>query len=213
MAWGPQANSNGASLELEAKRVDESQFDVRLKTAGMSGGRRFQLVSWPLNQRRPSVIAADVTVSSNGYVTCPIDQKECVEAAPGAQVVLHLRPIPGEPTRLELLSEDHEVKAMVNTNLLPIQGSDRGCDLRATLVAPNGIAVLFRGLGFAPNEVVTEDSTSGHEANTSQKQANSAGQVYSVAFPVVKGETKGELRMTLKSNRCAPTVTVPWSTN
>jgi len=213
LAWGPHANSKGASLELEAKRVDESNFDVRLKAKGMSGSERYQLVSWPLNQRGPSVIAANVIVGVDGYVTCPNDQTKCLDAAPGTQVVLHLRPVPGEPTRLALLSKNREVKAVEKTTLLPLQSSDGSCDLKATLMLPDGVAILFEGSGFAPNEIVTESSSSGPETHSDPKQTDSAGRIYTVSLPAVKGQDNGELKMTFRTSRCAPTVTVPWKTN
>src|SRR5215472_5470869 len=152
LAWGPQANSKGAGLELEVKRVDKSNLDVRLKTVGMSANERYQLVSWPLNQRGPSVIADGVVLNGDGHVACPSDQKQCLDVVPGAELVLHLRPVPGEPTRLALLSKNHEVKAVAKTSLLPLQSSDGSCDLKATLMLPNGVAILFEGSGFAPNE-------------------------------------------------------------
>jgi hypothetical protein len=212
-AWGPQANSKGASVELVAKRVDASSFDVRLKTTGMSATDRYQLVSWPLNQRGPSVISPEVALDSDGYVTCPSDQKQCFDTPPGAQVILHLRPIPGEPTRLALLPKNHGAKAVAKTNLVPIDDNDRGCELRATLMLPRGVAVLFEGSGFTPNQLVTEVSISGSEAHNISGQADSNGKIYDLSLPAVKGLSRGEVQMTFKTDRCAPTVTVPWSTD
>lgn len=213
MAWGPQASSKGASVELVVTRVNESNFDIRLKTSGISTKDRYELVSWPLGQRGPSVISPEVTLDSEGFVTCPSDQKQCSGTTPGAQVILHLQPIPGEPTRVALLPKNHGAKAVVKTNLVPIDNSDSGCELKATLMLPHGAAVLFEGSGFAPNELVTEESISGSEAHSISAQADSSGKVYDLSLPVVNGLSKGEVRMTFKTNKCAPVVTVPWRTD
>ena len=202
-----ESNSNAS---LMPKVAQSQQFGptltFSLRAMGAPKDKIYSLVSWPVDlaasAKAPLTVAKGVTLDSHGTADRGGDQDKPVS--------LPLRPAPGEPMRVGLVSTDGTVKIFASIVPIPLEGKDHGCHISATLLTRNAEVVMFEGSGFQPGADVEVDSVSGKEVRKQAKQADERGNFMTVDLPFVEGQSHGNVKMTLKSGKCSPSVTVGW---
>ncbi len=222
--WGPETSTPGMSLTLrEEDRVESNsnsnmmpkvaqsqQFGTTLmfslRAVGAPKDKTYSLVSWPVDlaatAKAPLTVAKGVTLDAHGTADRGGDQDK--------PVTLPLRPAPGEPVRVGLVSTDDTVKMFASIVPVPLEGKDHGCHIDAVLLTRNAEVLMFEGSGFAPNAEIEVDSVSGKEVRKQPKHADEKGNFMTVDLPFVEGQSHGNVKMTLKSGKCSPSVTVGW---
>jgi hypothetical protein len=125
-------------------------------------------------------------------------------------VQLKERPLPGEPVRFGLMSSDGTVKLYTQVVPFPLNGKNHGCRVEAIVLTHNAGVVMLHGTGFAPGATVEVDSKNGKDESKATLQADAKGEVAQVETPLVQGEVRGTAKVTLKAEKCAPAVSVPW---
>jgi len=222
--WGPEMNTPGMSLTLsEEGRVESNsnsslmpkvaqsqQFGTTLtfslRAVGAPKDKTYALVSWPVDlpatAKAPLTLAKGVTLDSHGTADRGGDQDKPVS--------LPLRPAPGEPVRVGLISTDDTVKIFTSIVPVPLEGKDHGCHISAVILTRNAEVVMFEGSGFQPDADIEVASVSGKEVRKQAKQADAKGNFMAVDLPFVEGQSHGNVKMTLKSDKCSPSVMVGW---
>ena len=173
---------------------------------GSPKDKTYALVSWPVDlpatAKAPQTLSKGVTLDAHGTADRGGDQDKPIS--------LPLRPAPGEPVRVGLVSTDGAVKIFASIVPVPLEGKDHGCHISAILLTRNAEVVMFEGSGFQPNADIEVDSVSGKEVRKQAKPPDETGNFRTVDLPFVEGQSHGNVKMTLKSGKCAPSVTVGW---
>lgn len=210
-AWGERSNSPHTTLTIkEASRsADESQF--RLYTTGVPKGTVFSLIAWPITQRGPIEIMEGITVDSDGLAVCPGLDTCGAPGKPSGPLEVPWNPLPGEPLRLGLMSADGRLKLYAKLVAAPLRGEDQGCRVEATLLTPGAEMITIEGSGFPTGSEVIMDSGTEKEPRAVKGNTDSYGRYLSAILPYKQGLPSGTLKVTLKSSKCSPTVTVPLS--
>ena len=71
-----------------------------------------------------------------------------------------MQPVPGEPSRLALISFDQTLKVYAKIVAIPQKGEDKGCSVEATLLTPGAELVVIEATGFPANADIVMDSDS-----------------------------------------------------
>jgi hypothetical protein len=220
--WGPETSTPGMSLTLNEEgrvesnsnsgmmpKVTQSQqfgttLTFSLRVTGAPKDKTYSLVTWPVDlaasAKAPLTVAKDVTLDSHGIADRGGDQDH--------PLTLPLRPAAGEPVRVGLVSTDDTVKIFASIVPVPLEGKDHGCHISAVLLTRNAEVVMFEGSGFEPGADVEVDSVSGKEVRKQAKKADEKGNFMTVDLPFAEGQSHGNVKMTLKSGKCSPSVTV-----
>ena len=209
-AWGLKASTPNASLVLRESMRSGQVIKFTLTVAGVPKGNVYTLVSWPVTQKGPSEILRGVTLDASGLAICAGTPGTCSANKPNDPIDVNLRPIPGEPVRLGLVSADGATKVFATVVPIPLRGEDRGCSVEATLLTPGAELVLIEGLGFTPNNDITMDSESEGERHTANGKADPDGRYTIAILPYKQGIARGTTKVQLKSAKCAPSVNVLW---
>jgi len=209
-AWGPKASSPNTRLTIkESARVGQL-IKFRLYAEGLSKDGIYTIVIWPVTQKGPSKNLAGVTLDESGLAVCAGKPGTCGGDKPNDPIDLTVQPVPGEPLRLGLVSEDGATKVFAKVVPIPLRGEDRGCAVEGVLLTPGTELVLIEGSGFPANAELQMDSDSEGERHGEKKKADADGRYASAMLPYKKGVTRGTLRVTLKSADCSPSIKVPW---
>jgi hypothetical protein len=209
-AWGPKASSPNTRLTIkESARVGQL-IKFRLYAEGLPKDGIYTIVTWPVTQNGPSKSLAGVTLDESGLAICAGKPGTCGGDKPNDPIDLTVQPVPGEPLRLGLVSEDGATKVFAKVVPIPLRGEDRGCAVEGVLLTPGTEAVLIEGSGFPADGELQMDSDSGGEHHGERKKADADGRYVSAILPYKKGATHGTLKVTLKSVGCSPSIKVPW---
>jgi hypothetical protein len=172
--------------------------------------RVYSLVSWPVTQKGPSEALAGVTLDPSGLAICAGTPGTCAGDKPKDPVNFTLRPHPGEPVRLGLVSADGAVQVFAKVVPVPLRGEDRGCTVEGVLLTPGSELVLIEGSGFPANGELTMDSDSEGERHSAAGKIGADGRYASAILPYKQGVLRGSVKVNLKATSCSPSVTVPW---
>jgi hypothetical protein len=209
-AWGPEMTTPGMMLTLVEKERSSAGVTYNLKTVGAPAGKLFALLTWTLGDRAPKKLMFGASVGANGLVVCGNLEGPCADSQPGDAVALRFETEPGEPVRVALMAQDNSAKLLAEEMPLPLVTKQGSCTLRGVLLARNAEVVLVEGTGFPPGAMMTVTSVSDGETRTDMKRTDADGYFLMANLPRVAGEDSGEMRMTVKSTACSPTLTVPW---
>jgi hypothetical protein len=210
-AWGSAASSPNATLSIREQERSGKIITFRLYTDGLRKDTVYSLVAWPVTQRGPSEALKGVTLDDSGLAVCAGRPGTCGSPdKPNDPIDLKLSPTQGEPVRLGLVSTDQSIKVFARMVPLPFRGEDRGCSVEATLLTPGSELVVIDGAGFPPNSEVVMDSNSEGERHGGKASVSSEGRYTSAILPYKQGVTRGTTTVSLKSDKCSPSVAFPW---
>lgn len=211
-AWGSKASTPNTRLTIKESARSERVIKFRLYAEGVPKDRVYSIVTWPVTQKGPSEALTGVTLDASGLAICAGTAGTCGTAdKPNDPIDLAtLQPVPGEPVRLGLVSADGATKVFAKVVPIPLRGEDRGCTVEGVLLLPRAVAVLVEGLGFPPNSELKMDSDSEREQHGGKSTVDKDGRYISAILPNKQGTPRGTLKVTLKSAKCAPAVSVPW---
>jgi len=183
-----------------------------LYAEGVAKDKAYSLLAWPVTQKGPSKVLSGVTLDASGLAICAGTPGTCGSAdKPNDPIDLKLRPVPGEPVRLGLISEDGATKVFAKVVPIPLRGEDRGCVVEGVLLTPSAELVLIEGSGFPANGDLMMDSNSEGERHAGKAKADQDGRYTTAVLPYKQeGPSHGTLKVTLKSAGCSPSVEVPW---
>jgi hypothetical protein len=139
-----------------------------------------------------------------------LDHSGQIMDGPNDPVVLVVMAAKGEPINFVLLSGDGQYRAAVSVVPFPILGSDKDCALEAILLMPNAEAVLVRAKGFEPNASIHFNGDSAGEKHDANLTTNHEGKSSIVLLPYKKGVEKGEMKITVSSASCTPSLQFSW---
>ena len=214
-AWGEKSSTPGTSLTIkEASRSDDgSRF--RLYATGVPKGTVFSLIAWPITQRGPSEVMEGIVLDENGQddngmALCPGQPDTCgTPDQPNEPLEIPGSPMPGEPVRLGLMSADGALKLYAKLVAVPLRGEDQGCAVEATLLTPGADMIVVEGTGFPAASEIIMDSGAQKEPRVVKGRTDSSGRYLGAVLPYEQGSPSGALKVTLKSSKCSPAVTVP----
>jgi hypothetical protein len=161
------------------------------------------LTSWPINAADAAVLNTGLVVSANGLVL----------GADGTPIVLTFSPMPGEVSRLNLVSADKKAISSFSVVPKPMIHENHGCSVEAVRLMPHFELAVIRAKGFRPNEDLQFASKSYSEAKDSQVKADANGEYLVALLPFVKNKKKGTTTVKLKGANCAPEISFEWGGN
>ena len=210
-AWGPAASTPNTSLSLKEASREGSIIRIRMYATGLPKQGTYTLVSWPVTQRGPGESLRGVTFDESGLAVCAGTPGTCGSPdKPNDPIDLALRPVPGEPVRLGLVSMEGSIKVFAKFVPLLLKGEDKGCSVEAVLLTPGAELVEIEGAGFPANADIAMDSDSEGERHNGKGKTDSNGAYTSAILPYKQGVTHGTAKVSLKSMGCSPSVSVPW---
>jgi hypothetical protein len=194
--------------ELHGRKLVRYSVSV----SGVSGAGPYILMTWDIGTNAPVNAVRDVKLDAQGRIRCGNAATDCAGAAPGAELVVGLTGMTGQPRRFILTGKDKKPIAMGEVVPFPAFGGDQNCTIEAVLIRPDASATLVIGRGFQPNEAVKFLSSSYDESVNSTKTADKNGETVSVVLPYVKGHSEGETKIKLVGARCQPGTEFRWGT-
>jgi hypothetical protein len=209
-AWGPKASTPNTRLAIKESARAGQLIKFRLYAEGVAKDGIYSIVTWSVTQKSPSQTLAGVTLDASGLAICAGTPGTCGGDKPNDPIDLTVQPVPGEPLRLGLVSQDGATKVFAKVVPIPLRGEDRGCAVEGVLLTPGAELVLIEGSGFPANGEVEMDSDSEGERHGERKKADADGRYVSAMLPYKLGASRGTLKVSLKSAGCSPSVKVPW---
>jgi hypothetical protein len=210
-AWGPKASTPNTSLLIKESMRSGPVLKFRLIADGVPRDGVYSIVAWPVTQKAPSGVLSGVMLDASGLAICAGKPGTCGSAEkPNDPIDLNLRPAPGEPVRIGLISADGATKVFAKVVPVPLRGEDRGCIVEAILLTPAAELVLIVGSSFPPNAELTMNSESGGERHGGKGKADADGRYSSAILPYKQGVAGGIANVNLKASNCSPSVDVPW---
>ncbi len=209
-AWGPAASTPNTSLTLKEASREGAIVRIRMYATGLPKEGTYTLMTWPVTQRGPVESLRGVTFNESGLAVCAGTPGTCAGDKPNDPIDVALRPIPGEPSRLALISADQSIKIFAKIVPNPLKGEDKGCSVEAVLLTPGSELVLIEGTGFPPNSDIVLDSESEGERHGGKAKTDADGRYVSGILPYKQGVARGTAKVNLKSAGCSPSVSFPW---
>jgi len=209
-AWGPAANTPNTLLTLKEASREGPVIRIRMYATGLPKEGIYTLVQWPVTQREPSAALGGVSFDEAGLAVCAGTPGTCGGDKPNDPIDVVLRPVPGEPSRLALVSADQSIKLYAKIVPIPLRGEDKGCSVEAVLLMPGSELVLIEGVGFPPNSDIVLDSESEGERHGGKAKTDANGRYVSGILPYKQGVARGTTKVDLKSAGCSPSVSFPW---
>jgi hypothetical protein len=199
-------------MSLAIKETSRSGQIIKfgLFADGLPKDKTYSVVSWPITVDTFGVIMSGVTFNSAGVAICAGLPNTCVGKKPNDPIDFLTQPIPGEPLRLGVVSDDRSIKLFAKTVPLPIKSEDRGCTLEAVLLTPDAAVLWIEGSGFAPGSELALEGNSEGERQSKTDKADSDGHYISSALPQRQGLARGTIEIALRSTKCSPSVNVSW---
>lgn len=168
-------------------------------------------MEWPVTQPGPSESLKGVTLDDTGMAICAGTPGTCgTPDKPNDPIDLILTPIPGEPTRLGLVSADQKDRVFLKIVPVPNEAVDKQCHIESVLLTPGAEAVAIEAKGFRPNADLTIETSSGGEHAQGKAKAGEDGTYFTVALPYRTGIRHGTTSIKLKSAACNPSLTFNW---
>src|SRR3569833_966606 len=210
-AWGARASSPNTTLAIVEQSHTGTEFRYRLQETGIPARSVLTLLAWPVTQRGPAEVLRGVTFNDKGLAVCAGRPGTCGDATkPDDPIEIPFRPVPGEPVRLAVVSQDGQIKAYARTVPVPLQGEDKCCRVSATLLTPAAELVFVKNTNQTPNNNHTMDTESEGEKHSSKGKVDAEGRYFSILLPYRQGLSRGTAEVRLKASVCSPAVKVPW---
>ncbi len=209
-AWGAKASSPNTSLAIMQSSRSGDVIKFGLHAQGVPRDKIYSIVTWPVTQKEPSMIASGVTLDESGQAVCAGTPNTCSGEQPNDPIDIATQPVPGEPVRLGLVSAGGDIKVFAKLVPVPLRGEDRGCSVEGVLLTPGAELILVAGSGFPANSELTMDSDSEGERHNVKSKAGPDGRYTAAIAPYKQGVLRGTLKVDLKSTGCSPSVRIPW---
>lgn len=194
----------GISVDVrEVGRLNKSgasgkQYGVHVQ--GAPKGQTYSLLQWPITAADAALATPGITINADGLAV----------RADRTPLTIATSAAPGEVLRLELLSEDHAVKAFFSIIPQPIIKEDHGCSVEAVRLMPHFELALIRGTGFQPNDAVQFSSKTYDDWHLVKAMADANGEYVSALVPLMKDKRKGKTTVKLTGARCDPEISFEW---
>lgn len=212
-AWGPKANSTGASLTLtEGSRTTTEGHTVvryRMMTSGLAREKTYSLLMWQLGGE-PRAVMSGITIDANGIAICAGKAGICRGDKPDDPIDLAMQAGLGEVKRVALMTEDKSIHAFASAVPFSNRAGDGGCTVEATLVTPKAEAVMLSATGFKPGNALEIEMNSEGEIQHPAGKTDANGAYEWVVLPFKKGLTKGRARVSVHSGSCTPSLSFAW---
>ena len=202
-----RVNSPGAKLRAKEvsrnKTNDGLMVGYELYAEGLTADR-FDLITVPITPKAEPVGAGtDLLLAKDGQV---------VDGPNDPRVMFFPNFVPGEPSRLGILTKDGKERAFVVVVPNPIEASDHGCTLNVTRLLPKFEIAFIEGSGFPPNSDVDFEGNSLGEIHNGKLKSDAAGLVQTAIMPAVKDKPEGQIKVSLAGLHCNPKATFHWGT-
>ncbi len=200
-----------ASLALKPVGVSEvaghKAVRYSLSANGLTATETYSLMTWDLGEKEPTVFLKGLKADAKGALRCGAE--ECSGGSAGAEVVIALTGMSGQPRRF-VLSDSKKAVAMGEVVPFPATSTDGGCSIEAVLLSRNAEGVLILAKGFEPNEKLDLATIAFGELSKTDGQAEANGTYMSMLLPYVEGHAEGTTTMSLTGMKCRPTTTFRW---
>lgn len=171
-AWRSKLSTPGASIQAKESGKENGNVLYRLYVTGLPADQLYTVLTWPVNQAKPSQQFEGVSLGKDGLVSCTGRlPNECSDPdsspADHGAVDFAFHPVKGEPFRLAVVNGDSRATIIIVPD--PITSKDKGCSLEVVRLMPGFELAFFTGSGYPPNSEVTFDSESygeKHEVKT-----------------------------------------------
>ena len=213
VGWGPELNSPGAVLTLRELSREGGTVSFGLRATGVPKDKVYVLFQWPVTQARPVPALRGVTFDENGIAVCAGRPGTCGKPdKPNDPIELTTIPALGEPFRFAIAAEDDpNIKAYAKAIPLPLEAEDKGCRIRAIVLAPRGTLAAIEASGFPADSVVDLHTDSAGEVHDSKPKTDKAGRYIAAVLPVKAGTPAGTIRIRITAGQCKPEVSLPWT--
>lgn len=211
--WGPELNTPGTTLTIRELSREGGTVSYGLRAEGLPKDKKFVLFQWPVTQPRPVPALRGVTFDEEGIAVCAGREGTCGAAdKPNDPVELTTVPAQGEPYRFAIAAEDNpDLKAYAKVVPLPIENEDKGCRVRAVVLAPRGAIVGVEASGFPAEAALDVTTETGGDTQVSKQKSDKNGRYMASLLPVKPGLPSGTLNLTVAAGPCSPKISVGWS--
>jgi len=230
--WGPPDSATGMSLELKEtgrrKTAAGTEISYEITGKGFTPDMQLTLLHWPLNEPVEQSLSG-IVMDAQGIAVCgiaapgpaaPTDSaaaKNSVTAPscaktmkPGTPITITTTAAKGEAVRVALVAADHKHGAAVSYVPFPLEGSDRGCTLKAILGMKDAQFVLLEGEGFKKDATYTLGLESSGQKYPLHAVISPQGSFITVLTPWAPKHTVGDTVVYYQSSTCSPTVVIHW---
>jgi hypothetical protein len=210
-----QSNTPGATIELREISRDRIQGKLvvryRAYVRGVPVEHLYSAYAWPITQREPSAAVEGATLGKDGVVMCAGRKPDqCSGDKPDDPVDFAFLPVPAEPVRLALISEDKTIRLLVGAVPLPLESKDHDCKIEAIRLTPKWELAMVRVIGFKPNESVHFISDLSGEKKESDGKADANGEYVSALLPFVVEKDQGTTKVRVIGAQCSPEISFDW---
>ncbi len=210
-AWRSQLSSPGTSIQAKVFGRDGAVVNYRLYVSGLPADTLYKVMSWPIDEDKPSVAMEGVSLGQDGMVMCTGRQAgECKREMGDELGALDFgfRSMKGMPFRVLVGNSKLRVAAVIIPD--PITASEKGCSLNVERLTPNFELANLTGSGYAPGAQVPYSSESYGERLTGTTTADAAGRIHFIILPGVAGHTGGTTTVIATGAACTPTINFQW---
>jgi hypothetical protein len=210
-AWSSKLTIPGASITAKEIGRDGSVVRYTLYVSGLPKGRLYTVVSWPVNQLKPTAVMEGVSLGKDGMVMCTGRMPgECSDPGDEDHGEVHFifNSLPGEPNRLALVNGDEHAAIVIVPN--PIAARDGKCTLNAERLLPHFEIAYLTGTGYSAGASVSYDVDSAGEKHSGATTADADGNIRFALLPFVAGRQKGTVRVRMEASGCSPSLQFDW---
>lgn len=213
MGWGPELNSPGTALIIRELSREGGTVSFGLRATGVPKDKLYVLFQWPVTQAKPVPALRGVTFDDNDVAVCAGRPGTCGKPdKPNDPIELTTIPALGEPFRFAIAAEDDAgIKAYAKAVPLPVEAEDKGCRLRAVVLAPRATLVGVEASGFPSGSTLDVHTDSAGEIHDTKQIADQSGRYIAAVFPVKAGTPAGTIRIRVSSGDCKPEISLPWA--
>lgn len=208
--WGVKTIPAGAKLSIRESSRSGKTIKYRLVTKDLPTNSTYTIVAWPSTVAAPVVVMTGVTLDASGLAICAGTPDTCKGDGPNDPIDLAFQPVQGEPLRLGLIGEGNNAALTAKIVPIPLRNEDRGCVIEAVLLTSGSEIVWIEGSGFPAETKIIFDSNSEGERRSQEGRADMDGWYGTAVLPYKQGVSKGTVKVQLKSDKCSPSVSVPW---
>jgi hypothetical protein len=203
-------SSPGASLEAKEILREGSVVQYHLFVHGLPADKLYQLYSWPVSVREPTVQMEGISVGKDGLLICAgRTPEQCGDPSKKDDPIeFTFSSVKAEPFRVAFISGEARVAIVLVPD--PIENKHKGCNLKVVRLLPGFELAYLTGSGFAPNTNVEFDSQSYDEKHRLEETTNADGNLEFAMLPFVSGHNNGTMKVKALGTQCSPAVQFDW---